>query len=85
MTADQKAQLVKVLDGRVVLAETGFSFAWDESLNFELQVQGTQITARLNGQVLFAVEDDDRPLLQGAVALVIEEGRMACEEVRIHR
>lgn len=81
--ADQKARLVKALDGLTTLAETDFTFAWGEKIRFELRVQGSQITALLNDQVLFKVEDTSRPLLEGAVALVVEEGRTACEEVTI--
>lgn len=81
VTADQKALLVKALDGRTVLAEAGFPFAWDDKIRFELRVRGNQITALLNDRVLFTVEDTDQPLLEGAVALVVEEGRMACDEV----
>jgi ADP-ribosylglycohydrolase len=83
VTADQKAQLVKALDGRTILAEADFPFAWDDKIAFELQVHGSQIIGLLNEQVLFRVEDTDRPFLEGAVGLVIEEGRMDCEEVVI--
>ena len=84
VTAEQKAMLVKSLDGRAILAEADFSFAWDDKIRFELRVQGSQITGVLNDQTLFSVTDTDRPLLEGAVGLVIEEGRMECEEVVIH-
>lgn len=83
VTQDRKAQLVKALDGRKVLAEAGFPFEWDETIRFELRVCGNQITSLLNNQILFTATDTDRPLLEGAVGFVIEEGRMACEEVVI--
>jgi ADP-ribosylglycohydrolase len=83
ITADRKAQLVKRLDGQTVLAEADFPFEWDQSIRFELSVKGSQIKASLDGKLLFTVQDADRPLLDGAVALVVEEGRMAAEEVVI--
>jgi hypothetical protein len=79
--ADGKARLVKMLDGRHVLAEADFTFAWDEKIHFELVVEGSRLRASLNHTSLFDLEDADTPLLEGGVGLVIEEGRMACEEV----
>ncbi|MBE0699510.1 MAG: ADP-ribosylglycohydrolase family protein, partial [Anaerolineaceae bacterium] len=83
VTAGGKAQLIKALDGQSVLAETDFAFTWGEAIRFKLRVKGPHITASLNGRDLFEFSDTARPLLDGAVALVIEEGRMACEEVSI--
>jgi hypothetical protein len=83
VTADRKTRLVKKLDGQSILAETGFNFEWDQTIRFELSVKGSRITASLDGQVVFTFQDSDRPLLDGAVALVVEEGRIACEEVSI--
>jgi len=83
VTENKKAQLVKALDGKKVLAETDFNFEWDDTLHFELAVSGAKVTARLNGQALFEYTDSDRPLLEGAVALVVEEGRTACEVVTV--
>jgi hypothetical protein len=37
--------------------------------------------ASLDGQVLFTIQDAERPLLDGGVGLVVEEGRMVCEAV----
>lgn len=84
VTAGGKAQLVKVLDGQKVLAETDFTFEWDDRILFELAVDGSAIRASLNHKSLFEVNDDENPLASGAVALVVKEGRMSCEEVSVH-
>jgi len=81
VTADRKARLVKRLDGQAILAEIDFSFAWDQTIRFGLSVKGSSITASLDDQVVFTVQDNDHPLMDGGVALVVKEGRMACEEV----
>jgi ADP-ribosylglycohydrolase len=83
VTHDKKARLVKALDGLTTLGEIDFDFEWDEKISFELRVHGRKITGLLNDQVVFSVDDTTRPLLDGAVALVVEEGRTACEEVII--
>jgi len=44
---------------------------------------GAHLRAWIDGQRLFEVDDTDRPLVGGAVALVCEEGRTATEVVRI--
>jgi len=46
-------------------------------------VIGSRLRASVDGEPLLEVEDDDRPLEGGAVALVCEEGWMTSEYVRI--
>ena len=78
-----KARLVKALDGYAVLAETGF--AWDFDVTYELclEVRGNRLRASIDGEEIFDLEDDNRPLADGAVALVCEEGRVESEVVRV--
>jgi hypothetical protein len=77
-----KAQLVRELDGTHVLAEAPYDWELYASYRFELQVQGSKLTGRVNGQTLFQVEDDS-PLTGGAVALLVEEGRVGCDQVEV--
>lgn len=78
-----KARLVKALDGDVVLAETDFSWHLDVTYELRLKVQGNRLRASIDGEEIFDVQDDDRPLTGGAVALVCEEGRTESEVVRV--
>jgi ADP-ribosylglycohydrolase len=80
---DGKARLVKALDGDAVLAEGAFPWTFGATHTFTLTVRGQRIEASIDGEPLFAVEDDDRPLEGGAVALVVEEGRVMCEAVTV--
>ncbi len=83
LTRDGTARLVKALDGDTVLAECPFAWTFGATYDFALTVRGTHIEAAIDGQVLFAVEDADRPLEGGGVALVVEEGRLMCEAVAV--
>lgn len=83
LAKDGKARLSKALDGDAVLAETGFSWHFDVTYELRLEVQGNRLRASIDGDEIFDVEDDDRPLRGGAVALVCEEGRMGSEVVRV--
>jgi hypothetical protein len=78
-----KARLVKALDGEHVLGE--IDFAWQPERNYALRldVQGSRLTGWIDGQIVFEVEDTDRPLLGGAFALVVTEGCMATEAVSV--
>jgi hypothetical protein len=80
---DGTARLVKALDGETVLDET--SFAWTCGGPYELSVQvvGTHLRAAVDGAVLFDVEDADRPLTGGGVALICQEGRMSTDAVTV--
>lgn len=77
------ARLVKALDGEAVLAEADFSWDFDVTYELSLKVRGSRLHASINGGAIFDVRDDDRPLLDGGVALVCEEGRAESEVVRV--
>ncbi|MEZ4622002.1 MAG: hypothetical protein R2867_41730 [Caldilineaceae bacterium] len=83
LCADQKLRLVKALDGDTVLAEQDFSWQFGRSYELHLTVEGNTIRGSVDGQELLVAEDGERALEGGGVALVIEEGRMACEAVEI--
>jgi hypothetical protein len=79
----RKARLVKALDGDHVLAETDFPWEFGNSYDLRLQVSGPRIQGWINGQRIFDVQDTERPLESGAVALLCEEGRMATDAVTV--
>jgi ADP-ribosylglycohydrolase len=78
-----KVRLIKALDGDVVLAETGFSWHFDVTYELNLKVRGKCLRASIDGEEIFDVRDEDRPLMGGAVALLCEEGRTESEVVRV--
>ena len=78
---DDKLQLVRVLEGETVLAETGFPWSYDCAYTLRLQVEGDRIRAWVDGEL--ALEARDGALGGGGIALVCEEGRIATEEVMI--
>jgi ADP-ribosylglycohydrolase len=83
ITADRKARLVKMQYEKTILAETDCPFEWDETVLFELAVEGNRLRASLNGKAVFDVVDQKDPLLDGGIALLVEEGRMSCEKVSV--
>ncbi len=83
LAAGSKVQLLKALDGEVVLAEAAFSCELDVPYRLEVEARGTRLRASIDDKLLFEVEDTDRPLTGGAVALLCTEGRLDCDEVRV--
>jgi hypothetical protein len=83
LVRDGCARLVKVLDGEAVLAEAEFSWDFDVTYELSLEARGDRLRASIDGEEIFDVRDDDRPLLDGGVALVCEEGRAESEVVRV--
>ncbi len=75
------ARLLKALDGDTLLAEV--PFAWESGGNYalRLQVQGCRLRSWVNGELLFDVQDEERPLQGGGVAFVLQEGHMISEEM----
>lgn len=76
-------RLIKALDGDQILAEAAYEWQLGDGYELSLALQGNKIEAFVNGELLFGVEDNERPLQDGAIALVCAEGRTASEEVRI--
>ena len=83
LTNDGKARLVKALDGDRVLAEADFAWRIGTDYQFDLSVVGNRIKASIDGNVLFEVDDSERPLDGGGIALVCEEGHMFASDVRV--
>jgi hypothetical protein len=80
---DGKARLVKALDGDTVLAETDFTWKFGTTHDLSLEVVGTHLRAWVDGQQLFEVDDADRPLTGGGMALICTEGRTATQAVTV--
>jgi ADP-ribosylglycohydrolase len=80
---DQKARLIKEGEGRRILAEADFPWELDGWYELSLTTQGDRLTASINGRRLFDVQDTAHPLLSGAVALFVEEGRLDCDAVQV--
>ena len=78
-----QARLIKALDGDKVLAETDFSWSFGTTYDLSLEAVGNRLRAQIDGQVLFEVKDEERPLTGGGVALVCEEGCTATHAVRV--
>jgi ADP-ribosylglycohydrolase len=83
LSADGMVRLVKALDGDKVLAESALNWEFGGDYALRLTVQGQNIVGYVDGREVVRAVDNDRPLTGGGVAIVIEEGRMSTEEVRV--
>ena len=82
-TAEGQVQLVRELDGTTILASAPWEWKLYESYAFELAVSGTQIIAKVDGRPIFNIQDQS-PLVNGAIGLLVEEGRVGCDAVAVH-
>ncbi len=80
---DNKARLVKALDGVQNLVEAAFSWTPETEYTLQLDVQGQHLIGRIDGHVLFELDDVEQALTSGGIALVCTEGRMATERVDV--
>jgi ADP-ribosylglycohydrolase len=83
LTHDKKARLVKMCHHQIMLAETEFVWQAEHEYGMQLEVRDNHITARIDGRLLFAVEDHAQPLCDGGIALVVTEGRLVTESVSV--
>jgi ADP-ribosylglycohydrolase len=85
LLSDQNSiKLIKCLDGESILAEHAFAWEFGRAYHFQVTVEGNQISATVDGKVSFRVEDLDRPLDGGGIALICEEGRIGTDEVSVN-
>ena len=78
---DQKVRLVKMVNDETVLANAEFEWAFGDTIELGLTVNGDRITGSLNGKMI--LEATDSELTCGGIALVSEEGRTATNAVRV--
>src|SRR5579883_492673 len=77
------ARLVKALDGDTILAEADIQWSLYRPYALSLQVVGLRIQSWIDGQLLFDVEDADRPLTGGGVVLIVTQGRITTDAVTV--
>jgi ADP-ribosylglycohydrolase len=78
-----KAQLIKVLDGEKVLAEQTLPWQYTQGRKLALIVHGNRISASVDGQRPIEVTDSGPVLEGGGIAFVCEEGRVASGPVTV--
>ncbi len=81
LTDDHKLQLVRELDGTAVLAEADAPLELYATYRFELTVRGDTIVGRVNDEIELSANDSG--LAEGGIALLIEGGRTATQEVTV--
>ncbi|MEE2915176.1 MAG: ADP-ribosylglycohydrolase family protein [Pseudomonadota bacterium] len=77
----KKVQLVRCNHYETVIAEADFDWQYGETYLMDLQVDGSSLTGDINGQTVISGTDD--ALDSGAIALLIEEGRTATQQVKV--
>ncbi len=83
LTHDNRVNLMKVANGgETILAKQMMPWNYGDAYELALEVSGNRIAGFVNGKRVFEVEDSDRPLTGGAVALLCEEGRISSGPVR---
>jgi len=84
VTRDGKFQIVRMRDGDVtILAETAFPLTFEKKLAVSATARGSSITATIDGTTLTAEDHDADAFANGGVGLLVSEGALSTEEVRV--
>ena len=78
-----RLQLIKVMDGDLVLGEVDFAWELNETYNLAMEVAGRQIRGWINGERVIEVDDDLDPLRGGGVAYVVARGQIESQAMRV--
>jgi hypothetical protein len=84
VTRDGKMQIVKVRDEETkVLAETAFKTEFDKHIAMKVSAQGARITFEADGVSVTAEDTAADAFRDGGVGLLIHEGALSSNEIRI--
>lgn len=83
LVAGGRVRLVKMLDGEAVLAEEWIDWQAYETYNLRLQVVQNQIRGWVDDRLLFDVQDTNRVLDGGGIALICADGCVATDAVSV--
>jgi ADP-ribosylglycohydrolase len=76
-------RLVKVRNRVVDLAQKVFNWQFGDTHLLSMSVQDRRIKCWVDSQLVFDLVDNDQPLANGAVALVVTDGRTATRRVKV--
>jgi len=74
-------RLIRKLNGETILAEKNFTWQPGQAYELRLTVLKNRISANINEELVFTVDDDDQTLISGGIAILSEEGQIATDEV----
>ncbi len=84
LTRGGNLQIVRVRDDEVkVLAETSFVLVFETKLSVIARIEGSTITASVNGTHLTSTDDSAEAYTSGGIGLVIHEGALSTQAVTI--
>jgi ADP-ribosylglycohydrolase len=82
--SDAKVRLVRAYDGiETVLAEADLHWELEHAYSVRLEADGRALSARIGGVSLEAVDRDDIALLDGAAGLLLADGCLSTDEIRM--
>lgn len=81
LTADNKIQLVKELDGTKVLAESDLAVTLGQTYQLRLVANEGSLTGYVDGEKV--VDASDASFASGGIGLIINEGRTATKQVQV--
>ncbi len=84
LSGAKSLRLMRMFEGELtVLAEMPFNWQPWQAYPLMLEVRGERLTAWLDDRQVFEVQDAASPLLEGAFGLVVEEGHIMTDAIRI--
>ena len=79
----ERARIVRVLDGETVLAESDSGWAFERNYDLKLRVEGARLTAFVDGEPILDATDPEAALTGGGVALIAQTGLIFFDEVAV--
>ena len=79
----ESARIVRVLDGETTLAQCQRGWSVEQEYALSLKVEGNQLSAFVDGELILAAHDPDHALDGGGIALIAQTGLIYFDEVSV--
>ena len=78
-----RTRIVRVLDGETVLAQTNSGWSVEQNYDLKLRVEGSKLTAFVNGERALEAIDPEAALTGGGIALIAQTGFIYFDDVAV--
>ncbi len=82
-TTQGQVQLIKALNGETILATQSFFWQRAGQYTIRFEANGSSLTVFIDNALVFKLTDQQNPLLEGGIALLVTEGRLSSRTVQV--
>ena len=84
LTSNRKLRLIKIFYEKIILEEIDFEFDFFKEFNLSLKVKENNLQGLIDGKLVIQTTDRDNILERGGIGLLVENGTLSSNEIKIN-